>query len=65
MDTPQVDTADALRRTVMSLISEKYKGAASEEKVSLLEQDIDLLWRKVCVYEEYAAEKQKSPNKSS
>ena len=37
-------------------INEKYKGAASEEKITILEQDIDLLWQKVCVYEKYFAE---------
>ena len=32
------------------------KIAASEEKITILEQDIDLLWQKVCVYEKYSAE---------
>ena len=37
-------------------INEKYRGEVSKEKITILEQDIDLLWEKVCVYEIYAAE---------
>ena len=37
-------------------INQKYRGKVSKEKITILEQDIDLLWEKVCVYDKYAAE---------
>ena len=40
-------------------LNAKYRGAITEEKVDVLEKDIDLLWEKVFAYERYAVEERK------
>ena len=34
----------------------KHRGARTEEKIEVLEKDIDLLWKKVSAYERHAIE---------
>ena len=42
----------------------QYRGRCSEEKCAILEKDVELLWKKVSVYEHYGNSERNLRNKA-